>query len=81
MQATIDAAGRIVIPKEVRDWLGLTGVHEVDIREVDGRIEIEPRSAPMSLRRGPGGVAAVSAEARPPLTDDLVCETLERLRR
>ena len=81
MQATIDAAGRIVIPKEVQDWLGLTGVHEVDIREVDGRIEIEPRSAPMSLRRGPGGVAAVSAEARPPLTDDLVRATLERLRR
>jgi hypothetical protein len=35
----------------------------------------------MSLIRRAGGVVAVSREKVPPLTDDLVRETLERTRR
>jgi AbrB family looped-hinge helix DNA binding protein len=35
MRTTIDGAGRIVIPKAMRDALGLVGGSEVDI-EIDG---------------------------------------------
>jgi AbrB family looped-hinge helix DNA binding protein len=81
MQSAIDAAGRIVIPKELRELLGLQGGEQVDIRERDGRIEIEPLAAGMSLERRRGGSVAVPDTTLPPLTDELVRETLERTRR
>jgi AbrB family looped-hinge helix DNA binding protein len=81
MQTAIDSAGRVVIPKELRERLGLSGGRAVDIRERDGRIEIEAHGSPMSLERRPGGMVAVPEEELPPLTDDLVRETLERIRR
>jgi AbrB family looped-hinge helix DNA binding protein len=81
MRTTIDAAGRVVIPKEIRSSLGLTGGEEVDVRERGGRIEIEPTTARMSLRDEGGGAVAVPEEELPPLTDELVRATLEQSRR
>lgn len=81
MRSAIDSAGRVVIPKPLRDRLGLGHGKVVEIRERDGRIEIEPASAPMSLARRAGGPVAVPAEELPPLTDALVRETIERTRR
>jgi len=40
MRTTIDRAGRVVIPKPIRDRLGLRGGEELELREEDGRIEI-----------------------------------------
>lgn len=82
MRSTIDSAGRIVIPKALRQRLGLTGGEVIEIRERDGTIEIEP--APTSMRLvgdGDGVVAVPDEDELPPLTDDLVRATLERTRR
>ena len=81
MKASVDAAGRIVIPKDLRERLGIRRGRALEIRERDGRIEIEPAATAMSLVRRPGGAVAVPKEKLPPLTDDLVRETLERTRR
>jgi AbrB family looped-hinge helix DNA binding protein len=81
MRTAIDAAGRVVIPKELRDRLGLQRGREVDIRECDGHIEIEPAATPMSLVRRGTGPVAVPDEKLPPLTDEMVRDTLERVRR
>ena len=81
MKTTIDAAGRVVIPKELRVRLGLSGGQEVDVREREGRIEIEPTLVPMSLRDEGEGLVAEPAEELPPLTDEMVRSTLERTRR
>jgi AbrB family looped-hinge helix DNA binding protein len=81
MKTTIDAAGRVIIPKEMRDRLGLGRGQPVEIRERDGHIEIEPAATPMSLVRRDGGVVAVPERDLPPLTDDMVRETVERVRR
>ena len=81
MRTSLDAAGRVVIPKEMRDRLGLRRGHALDIRERDGRIEIEPAATAMSLVRGPGGAIAVYAEKLPALTEELVRDTLEHTRR
>ena len=81
MRTAIDSAGRVVIPKALRDRVGLGGGRAVEIRERDGRIEIEPASTPMKLVRRSGGLVAVPDERLPPLTDDLVRATIERTRR
>jgi AbrB family looped-hinge helix DNA binding protein len=81
MKTTIDGAGRVVIPKELRDRLGLEGGASLEIRESNGRIEIEPTPAPMKLVRRSGGPVAVPQQRLPPLTDEIVRETLERTRR
>lgn len=40
MRVAIDAAGRIVVPKVLRDELGLTPGDELDVRSVDRHLEI-----------------------------------------
>jgi len=42
MTATIDAAGRVVIPKALRERAGLVAGTRVDFRFHDGAIEISP---------------------------------------
>jgi len=81
MKSAIDAAGRIVIPKEMRERVGLHRGRPVVIRERDGHIEIEPAATPMSLVRKRGGSVAVPDEDLPPLTDEIVRDTVERTRR
>lgn len=58
MKTTIDAAGRLVVPKALRNELKLTAGTELELRVRDGILEVEPASAPMRLvRRGKGLVA------------------------
>lgn len=81
MRTTIDGAGRVVIPKALRDEARLGAGDEIEIELRDGRIEITPAAVPMRLA-GRGAGALVEAEAAmPTLTADLVRDTLERTRR
>jgi AbrB family looped-hinge helix DNA binding protein len=77
MRTTIDVGGRVVIPKAIRDRLGLAPGQHVEVVEHDGRVEVEPAPTPMSLADG----AAVPEGQLPALTDDIVRETLEKTRR
>jgi AbrB family looped-hinge helix DNA binding protein len=81
MLTTIDSGGRVVIPKALRDRLGLELGGAVELRERDGTIEIEPAATPMRLRRTRRGIIAVPDASLPPLTDDIVRAALERTRR
>jgi len=81
MRTTIDKAGRIVVPKAMRDELGLQGGEEVEIALVDTRIEIEPVTSHIRLERRDGRLVAVSDREMPVLTAEQVREVLERLRR
>jgi AbrB family looped-hinge helix DNA binding protein len=81
MKIAMDPAGRVVIPKDVRTRLGLADGGELEMRERDGVIELEPASVPMSLRKGPHGLVIVPDHELPPLTDEIVRETLDRVRR
>ena len=62
MRTSVDAAGRVVIPKELRERLGIRRGRALEIRERDGRIEIEPTPTSMTLVRRSGGVVAVPGE-------------------
>lgn len=81
MKATIDAAGRIVVPKLLRTALGLKPGQPLEIRAGDGRLEIEVAATPMQLKKRGKGVVAVPDSELPALTADQVRDTLERVRR
>lgn len=53
MRTTIDRAGRLVIPRVLRDRIGLAGGGEVEVELDGGAIRIEPVSG-RSLREQDG---------------------------
>lgn len=80
MRTTIDKAGRIVVPKPIRERLQLTGGAEVEIDEGDGIVEIRPVAGEIDLVDTPEGPVAASRQPGPALTDEVVRQTLERVR-
>jgi len=81
MKTTIDRAGRLVVPKKIREAAGILPGSELTIRVADGRIEIEP--APLEVRLVKRGslTVAVPRKRTALLTSDVVDRTLDRLRR
>jgi len=51
MTTTIDAAGRLVIPAEIRREAAIEPGTPLDVRWRDGVIEIEPKPLPVSIER------------------------------
>ena len=51
MITTIDPAGRLVIPAEIRREAAIAPGTPLDVRWRDGVIEIEPQPMPVSLER------------------------------
>ncbi|WP_226343985.1 AbrB/MazE/SpoVT family DNA-binding domain-containing protein [Agilicoccus flavus] len=82
MQTTIDAAGRIVVPKSMREDMGLGPGQLVDIALTDGRLEIEvpPMAASVETRGGLPIIRPVDAPGAA-LDDDTVRATIEATRR
>ena len=81
MRTTIDSAGRIVIPKSVREAAGLQSGADVDVSFRDGHIEIEPASRPMRLAHRKGAVLIEAEGEMPLLTAEDVRDALDRVRR
>jgi AbrB family looped-hinge helix DNA binding protein len=81
MRTAIDGAGRVVVPKALRDALRLTAGQSLEIAERDGRLEIVPAPTPMRLADERDGVATVADVEMPVLTAAMVRETLVRTRR
>lgn len=80
MKTTIDFAGRLVIPRQIRQAANLRPGQPLEITFRDGRVEIEP-AARRVKRVGKGRIkVAVPLERSEPLTADQVRQTQERLR-
>jgi len=79
MRATIDVAGRLVVPKGLRDELGFAAGTELELEAVDGRLQIAVPSR-VRLEDGPHGVR-FAADAADSLDADRVRELIERGRR
>jgi AbrB family looped-hinge helix DNA binding protein len=79
--ATIDRGGRVVVPKAVRERLGLLPGTAVQLTEGDGVLEVAPAPTPMRLVERDGRVVAEAALDLPPLTADLVRGAVEQQRR
>lgn len=82
MSSTIDAGGRVVIPKPIRDALGLQPGTRVELRVRDGMVFVVPECVPMRLvERGGTWVAEPDGGSLPALTADAVRDALEDSRR
>jgi AbrB family looped-hinge helix DNA binding protein len=79
MRTTIDAAGRLVVPKRLRDELGFAPGAELELSAVDGRLEVAVPSR-VHMDDGPHGVRFV-ADVGDTLTTEQVRELMERGRR
>jgi AbrB family looped-hinge helix DNA binding protein len=80
MTTTMDAAGRIVVPKAIRQQARIAPGTRVEIRCRDGVVEIEPAPLPVTLRRRGRWLVAVPDQEPGPLTSSVVERTRRRLR-
>ena len=79
MRTTIDAAGRLVVPKSIREELGFAPGTELELEAVDGRLEVVVPSR-VHVERGPHGLR-FSADTGEALSAQQVRELIERGRR
>jgi AbrB family looped-hinge helix DNA binding protein len=81
MRVTVDRAGRVVLPKRIREAAGLTGGQEVEVRLAGVVIEIEPVQPTVRLRTRPGRLPVLEVDAEvEPVTDADVRAALEQQR-
>jgi AbrB family looped-hinge helix DNA binding protein len=78
MKSAIDAAGRVVIPKPIREVAGLKPGTALEIAYRDGKIEIEPKISKVRLVRK-GSVLVASSHA-PKLSAKEVNEWIRKSR-
>jgi len=79
MKTTMDRAGRLVIPKEIRREARLAPGAPLEVRWRDGRIEIEPAPAAVRLQRRGRLLVAVPRKKTPELTPETVEQTRSKL--
>lgn len=83
MRTTIDSAGRIVVPKPMRDAMGPGPGQIIDIVLTDGRLEIEVTPMAATVGGGEDGLPIIRPVDQPDvsLDDDTVRATIEATRR
>jgi AbrB family looped-hinge helix DNA binding protein len=74
MRTTIDKAGRLVIPRPLRDRIGLVGGGEVELQLDGAAIRVEP--VPGTGLREEGGLLLIPP-AGAPIEDSLVRELID----
>lgn len=79
MKTTIDAAGRLVIPRELRKKAGLEPGMALEVRVEDGVVLVEPAPTQVVFKRRGRFVVAQRTEAGPVLTEQTVRETRDRI--
>jgi AbrB family looped-hinge helix DNA binding protein len=81
MKLTMDSAGRLVLPKEIRRLSGIQPGMELEVRVNGGHVEIEPAPLKIKLVRRGRLLVASPEEAVEPLTTGLVESTRRAIRR
>jgi AbrB family looped-hinge helix DNA binding protein len=81
MKIAMDAVGRLVVPKPLRDELGIHGPTELEVVARDGIIEISPADIPARVDDRGGTPVIVADQPVPPLTVDDVRAAVDRVRR
>jgi bifunctional DNA-binding transcriptional regulator/antitoxin component of YhaV-PrlF toxin-antitoxin module len=78
MLLSIDSAGRVVVPKPIREQLGFSPEVPLEAEVIDGRLELSARHEPAKLVEGPHGPSIAATGT--PITDEEIRQTLEAVR-
>jgi AbrB family looped-hinge helix DNA binding protein len=81
MRVTIDRVGRLVVPKSLRDELGVVGQTDLELTAVDGRLELTVADVPARVETRDDFPVIVTDEPMPPLTTAATAAAIERVRR
>jgi len=79
MKTSIDPAGRMVIPKSIREAAGLRPGELLEVTYRGGRIEIEPAAVEVKLIRK-GKLLVARAPGVKPLKHEVVNRVLQEVR-
>lgn len=80
MATTIDAAGRLVIPKAIRESGGLRPGTRVRFRVESDGVVVEPQPLEVTFERRGSMIVAVSRKPAPPLSSEEVIHVIDRIR-
>ena len=78
MNVSIDSAGRVVVPKRIREQLGFSPETPIELDVVDGHLELYVNREPTKLVNGPHGPSIAATGT--PLTDEDIRSTLKAVR-
>jgi bifunctional DNA-binding transcriptional regulator/antitoxin component of YhaV-PrlF toxin-antitoxin module len=81
MRVSIDASGRLVVPKPLRDELGIGGPAELEAAARDGVIELTVADVAARVEERDGTPVIVSEQAVEPLTAEETRAAIDRVRR
>ncbi len=80
MRVAIDRVGRVVIPKRLRDELGVRGPTDLELTAVDGRLELTVTDTPARVEDRDGFPVIVTDEPMAPMSVAEAAEAVERVR-
>lgn len=81
MRVAIDAVGRLVVPKRLREELGITGPTALELTAADGRLEATVPDVPAHVEERDGTPVIVPESPIPAMTAEETREAVDRARR
>ncbi|RAX19568.1 MULTISPECIES: AbrB/MazE/SpoVT family DNA-binding domain-containing protein [Actinomyces] len=79
MELTIDSGGRILLPKSLRESLGLLPGTKVDVSPYGGGVQLTPGGRTARVERGEDGHLVATSQT--PVTDDVMFALIDGGRR
>jgi AbrB family looped-hinge helix DNA binding protein len=81
MKVAIDAVGRLVIPKTLREELGVQGPTDLELTATDGRLELTVADVPAEVQEREGFGVIVTDRPMAPISVEQTRDAIERVRR
>lgn len=81
MRVAIDGVGRLVIPKSLREELGVDGPADLELTAADGRLELTVADVPARVEERDGFSVIVTDQPMEPLSVAQARAAVERVRR
>lgn len=81
MRVAIDGVGRLVIPKSLREELGVDGPTDLELTAADGRLELTVADVPARVEERGGFSVIVTEQPMEPMSVAEARAAVERVRR